>query len=120
MPAPWVIPSSFDGTKFSARYSLQPHDFYVIDGLLFLRDSVTIPDDPPIFDPPDSPTIVRRNHAAHIFEDTTIGQVVRALAAVALDEINILRAAVVPALPARTLTQLKNAVLNKINNGTAD
>jgi len=48
------------------------------------------------------------------------GQVIRALAEVVMDEINILRDLQKPSLPLRTLTQLKNAIKKKIDDGNAD
>ena len=48
------------------------------------------------------------------------GALIRAFALVVLDEVNALRAAAVPALPARTEAQLKNAVRAKIAAGDAD
>lgn len=56
MPAPWNLPPSWDARKFATRYGLKNDlqaEFYTLDGKLFLRDGVTIPDDPPIFEPPD-------------------------------------------------------------------
>ena len=44
----------------------------------------------------------------------------RAIVLTIMDEINILRAAVVPALPARTANQIRTAITNRINGGTAD
>lgn len=45
---------------------------------------------------------------------------IRAVLAVLLDEINPLRATFIPTLPARTLSQLRAAVQNKINSGAVD
>ena len=49
----YPLPTQFDGGKFAARYKLDPMrgDFSVSDGMLHVVD--TVPDDPPIFDPPD-------------------------------------------------------------------
>ena len=120
MPQPWPIPTTFDGEKFAARYGLTPSQFYVIAGLLSLIPPATIPDDPPILDIADAPVLVARREAKKSATQTREGQVIRALAAVALSEINILRAAVIPPLPPRTLDQLKTAIINKIDDGTAD
>lgn len=46
------------------------------------------------------------------------GKVLRALVAVLLDEINILRQNA--SLPTRTLIQARNAIVNKLNSGTVD
>jgi hypothetical protein len=55
----WTIPNNFSGAKFSTRYSLQAigpqPDFWVISGELFMREGIVLPDDPPIFEPPDPP-----------------------------------------------------------------
>lgn len=47
-------------------------------------------------------------------------KILRAVAMVCLDEINALRAAVTPTLPARTMNQFRNAIANKIDGGTVD
>lgn len=47
-------------------------------------------------------------------------KLLRALMLVVLDEINTIRAALVPALPARTGAQLRTAIRNKLNAGNAD
>lgn len=47
-------------------------------------------------------------------------KVQRAVYLVTLDEINLIRSLLVPAQPARTVTQFKNAVQSKINSGAAD
>lgn len=120
MPQPWPIPAEFNGAKFATRYALTHNDFFVASGLLSLRPPTTIPDDPPIFDLNDTPIFVSREEAKRSMSETREGQVIRALAAVMLSEINLLRAAVIPALPARTLAQLKTAIVNRIDDGTAD
>lgn len=52
--AVYVLPAIWDAQKFATRYGLNPHtnDFYV-DGTGQLVVSVTLPDDPPIFEAPD-------------------------------------------------------------------
>ena len=50
----YPVPFNFSGSKFAARYGLSTTDgsFFVGgDGLLHVPDG--LPDDPPIFDPPD-------------------------------------------------------------------
>jgi len=51
----YKIPAAFDGGKFAARYGLNAFrgDFWVIEDNIFVPDN--LPDDPPIFDPPDPP-----------------------------------------------------------------
>lgn len=96
MPAPWTILTPFDGGKFATRYGLVAGftnpDFYFIGNQLFLRAGVTIPDDPPIIDPPDSQTTVLRNLAvAETNSSGFLAKFIRAVAAVMVDEINFLR-----------------------------
>ena len=47
-------------------------------------------------------------------------KLLRALASILVDEINVLRAAVSPALPARTLAQVRTAIQNRIDGGLID
>jgi len=50
-------PSEFDGHKFAVRYGLDGlYDFWADQTTLYLRDGLILPDDPPIFEPPDPPT----------------------------------------------------------------
>lgn len=53
-------------------------------------------------------------------DKTAEGKVLRALAAVLVDEITIVRAALPTPLAARTLTQFKNAIAAKLDAGTVD
>lgn len=120
MPQPWPVTQNFSGAKFAARYGLNRDAFYVREGQLFLQPPAIIPDDPPIFDLNDPPIEIARSGAKKSFAETPDGQLIRALAAVMLNEINILRAAVIPLLPPRTLAQLKTAIIARIDDGTAD
>lgn len=139
-----VTAGQFDGAKFVARYKLNPlGDFWAVqeNGQTFIviRDGVVIPDDPPIFDPPDSPQVVQRN-----IEKTRIDKerVLRAIVLLVLDEFNnhalkinaILdavdqatsladlktRVAAIPDYPQRTTAQLITAIKNAIDSGSAD
>lgn len=48
------MPLLFDGAKFAERYGLKtPGDFWSDGTLLFVPEG--LPDDPPIFEPPDPP-----------------------------------------------------------------
>jgi len=48
----YLIPTLFDGAKFALRYDLNStRDFWVSGGYIFVPDN--LPDDPPIFEPPD-------------------------------------------------------------------
>jgi hypothetical protein len=120
MPQPWPIPADFSGKKFATRYAITRRDFFIENNALSLTPGVNIPDDPPIFEPNDPTNIAERENTREIFAGTPTGQLVRALSAVMVQEINTLRAAVVPPLPPRTLQQLKNAIINRIDDGTAD
>ena len=70
----------------------------------------------------DAAYLVQQSRADASTDYTTggagLGLVVRALALVVLDEMNILRTAA--GLAPRTAAQLKTAVLNKISSGAAD
>ena len=62
----------------------------------------------------------RASAKSSVDELSAEGVRLRASLLVILDEINALRAASVPALPARTASQMKTAIKNKIDNGLAD
>lgn len=53
-----VDAANFDGAKFAQKYGLEQEDFYAVyeDGQMFviIRDGITLPDDPPIFEAPDT------------------------------------------------------------------
>ena len=139
----------FDGGKFAARYSLSSPkgDFWVevISGqsTLFLADGVILPDNPPIFDPPDPPEIIKRNGAKAIYDaPVPLGMDYRGTLLVAVDEINLLRqwlvafkaevaaatsladlktrVATLPNMPDRTVAQARNAIHAKIDAGEVD
>jgi len=67
MPSPWIISTPFDGAKFAARYGLDSlkGDFWMErspkeEFLLFVKDGIKLPNDPPIIDPPDTPDEIRK------------------------------------------------------------
>ncbi len=45
-------PKAFDGAAFKKRYGYTDDDFWAEDGHIYLREGLTCPDDPPIFDAP--------------------------------------------------------------------
>ena len=50
----WALPSIWDARKLAIRYGLNNEtDFLVREGFITIFPS--IPDDPPIFEPPDPP-----------------------------------------------------------------
>lgn len=63
-----------------------------------------------------------RSAASTIFmvDTSSSAKVLRATILVLLDEINILRAASVPSLSARTVAQARTAIQAKIDGGTVD
>jgi len=86
--------NAFDGGKFATRYSLDTlkGDFWVEGSTLFIKTGIVLPDDPPIFDPQDTPVVVARNNANVVIDTPQgIGKALRAAAAVLVDELNILR-----------------------------
>jgi len=97
MPQPWTISiAGFDGQKFATRYGLDSlRDFFCqpIDATtqrLFLRQGVTIPDDPPIIDAPDSAAIVERKRAVlSVDSPRAENKLLRAVGAVLVDELNL-------------------------------
>jgi hypothetical protein len=57
MEKSYPMPKDFSGRKFAARYGLDTlnGDFWADDQFLYIRDGITLPDDPPIFETPDPP-----------------------------------------------------------------
>lgn len=51
----WPLIANFDGGKFAARYGLSdfPPDFWASGNRLYVKDSITLPDNPPIFESTD-------------------------------------------------------------------
>lgn len=78
----WPKPRQFDGAKFAARYGLQvpergQPDFYELNGRIYLREGLTLPDNPPIFEAPDPVTKIR---VTELYLDTADGQLKALLA----------------------------------------
>lgn len=97
----YVIAGECDGSKFIARYGLARGDFWIVGNVLFLKDSVSMPDNPPICESPDLRNIVARTEAkAEI--DSLKELALRAAAAVLLDQVNLLRAAIPHAIVSLT------------------
>jgi hypothetical protein len=143
--AVYTKPEAFDGNKFAERYGLDPlsNDFYDDGaGHIVVREGITLPD-PPIFDIPDTPEVAGRTYAKDVFVGSMpLALVLRATAAVLLDELNshadkinaILSAvdaatsladlktkmAAIQDYPQRTLAQAKTSITNKIDTGDAD
>jgi hypothetical protein len=140
--ATFVLPPVWDATKFAARYSLDMNkDFYVLGDSLVVGP--TLPDNPPIFDLPDSPE-------SYIHDDSVVladkfdppNTLIRSVLFVAIDELNLhalkinsildavdastsladlkTRIALIADYPARTPTQARNAIKFKISTGGAD
>jgi hypothetical protein len=62
-----------------------------------------------------------RAEAATDFSDVAApNKLLRAALLALLDEVNLIRGALVPVLPARTIVQVRTAVLNKLSSGAAD
>lgn len=97
----YVIGGECDGTKFMSRYGLVKGDFWLVGNVLFLRDSVSMPDNPPICEAPAPYNIVARS-VAKTQIDSSKELVLRAAAAVLLDQINFLRAAIPHAIVSLT------------------
>jgi len=142
----YPAPASFDGAKFAARYglvlSLSAPAFWIdADNLIHVPDG--LPDDPPIFDPPDAPTVVLRNAAISLVDSgVSTSEVLRGTFLVLVDELNnhalkinsILdavdaatsladlktRIAAIADYPQRTPAQAKQAIKDKITGGGAD
>lgn len=139
-------PAQFDGEKFATRYGLSVVNMDFWDdgkGHIVVKDGITIPDNPPIWEGPDDPEVVIRKRAKLLLALSRIDScLVRAVAATLLDELNshadkinsILsavdaatsladlksRIALINDYPQRTLAQAKTSILNKIDSGEAD
>jgi hypothetical protein len=139
----YPMPANFDGAKFAARYGLNAlaRDFWC-DGLnLHVPDN--LPDDPPIFEAPDSRPVVLRKIAAALAEDEkSESKLMRALLAALLDELNLhaskinsilsavdaatsladlkTRVGLIADYPQRTMAQAVSSIKNKINAGDVD
>lgn len=89
----YVIPSGeCDGIQFMQRYNLSKGDFWMVGDTLFLKDSVFMPDNPPICDPAIGATIASRMFAKNQVDSQ--GQILlRAITSTLLDQMNVLRAA---------------------------
>ncbi len=50
------IPTKFDGSKFEKRYGISGlnGDFWADSKFIYIRDGLVLPDDPPVFEAPDS------------------------------------------------------------------
>ncbi len=57
---PWQLPDNFDGAAFRDRYNLGEWDFVAVNGMLALREGVTLPDDPPIMEQCVAENIAKR------------------------------------------------------------
>lgn len=129
MPPPYQITLAlFDGSKFALRYNLSPRvpDFWITPetrttGLLYLRDGIVLPDDPPIIEPPDPPAQNNQQKATVVTNlQDPLGVTVRALILTTMDYLNQLRTAANPPLPPLTKTQVMRALDTKIKSGEAD
>lgn len=85
----YTKPATFDGEKFAARYGLDPQsDFWTEGDFIHVPDN--LPDDPPIFEAPDSLAVRLRKIAAALAEDEkSESKLMRALLAALLDELNL-------------------------------
>jgi len=56
----YPLPLLFDGKKFALRYKLNAlrPDFWCDNAFVYLRDGISLIDDPPIFELPDTPVLV--------------------------------------------------------------
>lgn len=129
MPPPYTVTyATFDGAKFATRYALNPTtpDFWMqplnaTQGSLHLRAGVTLPDDPPIFDPPDAPNITNQKIINEFLTTTDARAVLsRAIVLTIMDAMNTVRARLQPPLAPLTKQQVLTALTNKVNSGEAD
>jgi hypothetical protein len=140
----YALIADFSGAKFAARYGLNPiaGDFFVDgDGMLVVPDN--LPDDPPIQETVDSPTVTLRNAAISLVDGgVSSSEVLRGTFLVLVDELNnhalkinsILdavdaatsladlktRIVAIADYPQRTPAQAKQAIKDKITGGGAD
>lgn len=80
-----IDPQAFDGEKFRRRYGLQLTDFYVDGDQLVVRDGITLPDDPPVFEPPDPPQERSRALALAELDRPALGAIIAWVA----DKLNV-------------------------------
>lgn len=121
----WPIdPALFDGEKFAARYKLRREDFHAVreNGQLYLEVSttITLPQDPPIFEAPDSPDDAKKK-AALEQQAATDAQATstRALLLETLNALNEVRAKLAPPLPRIKEKDFDEAVRGRIRSGEA-
>lgn len=140
------MPADFDGAKFALRYGLDPFarppQFYSDGmGLLWVPDG--LPDDPPIFDPPDDPvTYLRRTSKLTAAASDRYAVTIRAVLLALIDELNLhalkinaildavdaatsladlkTRIGLITDYPPRTVAQAKASIISKIDSGGAD
>lgn len=109
-----------DGAKFMARYGFTKGDFWRVGNFLVLRDFVFMPDNPPICEQANTPVVAARN-AAKVRLDSMPEMVLRAAAAVLLDQVNLLRAALPHAIVSLTRSgstvTATTPIAHGLNNG---
>jgi hypothetical protein len=138
----------WDGNKFAARYGLALNpmnpDFLINgDGLLVVFPDQKITDNPPIFDPPDTPVVVDRNSAIALADSgVPESKLLRGGVNTLLDELNLhaakinsmidavnaatsladlkARFALIADYPTRTMSQAITSIKNHIQNGDVD
>lgn len=77
MPRSWPLSVvNFSGRKFATRYGLVAldGDFWISGKLLYVKDGVVLPDDPPIMeisDPPADPNAALKAAINTLLADTT-------------------------------------------------
>lgn len=142
----WDLPGPglWDARKFATRYGLNSlaGDFYVNgEGKLVVRP--TLPDNPPIFEAPDSPLISLRNLAVALADDPIPqSKLLRGALLALVDELNLhalkinsildavdaatsladlkARIGAIADYPQRTLAQAKASIRNHITAGDVD
>lgn len=136
-------PGLWDARKFALRYGLNPFaDFYINgEGKLVVRP--VLPDNPPIFEPPDNLLIVLRNLAIALADDPIPqSKLLRGALLALIDELNLhalkinsildavdaatsladlkTRIAAITDYPQRTLAQARTSIQNHITAGDVD
>lgn len=113
-----INPQDFDGAKFTNRYGFggpETHPFKLQilgpnKAFLIVYDDKKLTDDPPIFDPPDTPAqIAQKQKEAAANQDLARGVLIAAALAL-VDEI----AAAVPSYVKPTKDQLSQKIFGKV------
>lgn len=84
----WRLPENFDGAAFRERYNLGEWDYFARDGMLVLRDGITLPDNPPIMEVVDAVNREKKRIDAFATSNDPQAKSIRGLARVVLASVS--------------------------------